>query len=68
MTSNNPLPFQRYAHDRALGSTVQPQDLNEASAPERHTIRHRLAERLQEVRQTLQDAREHGQFEETKDI
>lgn len=56
MNSNTSMPFQRYAHDRALGSTVQAQDLNASAAPERHTIRHKLTAGMLAVRETLRVA------------
>lgn len=53
MNNVNPVPFQRYAHDRALGSTVPPQDISSSAAPEQHTIRHKMSEALSGLRDTL---------------
>ena len=48
--------FQRYAHDKTLGSTGRPVDPNPPAAPEQHTVRHQLRERLVGVRDTLRAA------------
>lgn len=56
--------FQRYAHDKALGSTGRPVDPNPPAAPEQHTIRHKLRGRLADVRDTLRAARENQTLED----